>query len=82
MTALRITAKGRLTLRRAPLQHLGIAPGRQLEVHKLANGVLASRATLLQGPESFAGCLPPPGTPTLGLEAMSAVIAQGRAGKP
>lgn len=80
MTALRITAKGRLTLRRALLQHLGIAPGQQVEVHKLANGVPALHGTPPHGLESFAGCLPPPGTPTLSVEAMSAVIAQGWAG--
>ena len=35
MTALTVTAKGQITLRRGLLQHLGIAPGQQLEVDKL-----------------------------------------------
>lgn len=82
MATLRITAKGQLTLRRALLQHLGIAPGQQLEVHKLANGVLALQATAPHGLEAFAGCLPPPGEPAMSIEAMNALIAEGWAGKP
>ena len=60
MTALTMTAKGQITLGRGLLQHLGIAPGQQLEVDKLAGGVLALRVKAQHGLESFVGCLPPP----------------------
>ena len=59
MTALTVTAKGQITLRRGLLQHLGIAPGQQLEVDKLAGGVLALHVKPQRGLESFVGCLPP-----------------------
>lgn len=80
MTALTITAKGQMTLRRELLQHLGIAPGQQVAVHKLANGVLALQAKAPQGLETFAGCLPPPASP-LGIEEMNTLIAEGWAGR-
>ena len=79
MTALTITAKGQITLRRELLQYLGIAPGQQVEVPKQANGVLTLQAKAPQGLESFAGCLPPP-LKALGVEKMNAVIAGGWAG--
>ena len=76
MTALTITAKGQITLRRELLQYLGIAPGQQVEVHKQANGVLTLQAKAPQGLEAFAGCLPPP-LKALSVEEMNAVIADG-----
>jgi antitoxin PrlF len=76
MTALTITAKGQITLRRELLQYLGIAPGQQVEVHKQANGVLALQAKAPQGLEAFAGCLPPP-PKALSAEEMNALIADG-----
>ncbi|NCP41732.1 MAG: AbrB/MazE/SpoVT family DNA-binding domain-containing protein [Rhodoferax sp.] len=80
MSALTITSKGQITLRRDLLQFLGIAPGQQVEVNKLANGVLALHAKAPQGLEAFAGCLPPP-TTALSVEDMNALIAEGWAGK-
>ena len=76
MTALTITAKGQITLRRELLQYLGIAPGQQVEVHKQANGVLTLQARAPQGLEAFVGCLPPP-RKALSVEEMNAVIAGG-----
>lgn len=81
MTALTITAKGQLTLRRELLKHLGIAPGQQLEVHKLADGVLALKAVAPHGLDAFAGCLPPPAKPALSVADMNTAIAQGWAGQ-
>lgn len=80
MTALTITAKGQITLRRELLQFLGIAPGQQVEVNKLANGVLALQAVAPQGLEAFAGCLPPPDK-ALSVDEMNTVIANGWAGQ-
>lgn len=81
MTALTITAKGQITLRRDLLQFLGIAPGQQVEVNKLANGVLALQAKAPQGLEAFAGCLPPPAK-ALSVEEMNALIEKAWAAQP
>ena len=81
MTALTITAKGQITLRRELLQYLGIAPGQQVEVHKQANGVLTLQAKAPQGLEAFAGCLPPP-PKARSVDEINAIIASGWAGQP
>ncbi len=60
MTALTVTTKGQITLRRELLQYLGIAPGQQIEVDKLAHGVLALHAKTPHGLDAFVACLPPP----------------------
>lgn len=75
MPALTVTAKGQITLKRELLQYLGIAPGQQLEVNKLANGVLALHAKSEQGLEAFAGCLPMPAQ-TLSVQDMNQLIAE------
>jgi antitoxin PrlF len=80
MTALTVTAKGQITLRHELLQYLGIAPGQQVEVDKLANGVLALHAKPTQGLKAFAGCLPPPAT-ALSVKDMNQIIATGWAGR-
>ncbi|NVO07811.1 MAG: AbrB/MazE/SpoVT family DNA-binding domain-containing protein [Rhodoferax sp.] len=76
MTAMTVTSKGQITLKRELLRHLGIAPGQQVTVDKLANGVLALHAKPSQGIASFAGCLPPP-SKALSVEEMNAAIAEG-----
>ena len=81
MTALTVTTKGQITLRRELLQYLGIAPGQQVEVHKQANGVLTLQAKAPQGLEAFAGCLPPP-PKALSLDEINAIIANGWAAQP
>ena len=80
MFALTVTAKGQITLRRELLQYLGIAPGQQVEVDRLANGVLALHAKPTQGLRAFVGCLPPPAI-ALSVEDMNQVIATGWAGR-
>jgi bifunctional DNA-binding transcriptional regulator/antitoxin component of YhaV-PrlF toxin-antitoxin module len=60
MTALTITSKGQITLRRELLEYLDIGPGQQVEIHKQANGVLTLKAKAPKGLEVFAGCLPAP----------------------
>jgi antitoxin PrlF len=81
MTALTVTTKGQITLRRELLQYLGIAPGQQVEVHKQANGVLTLQAKAPQGLEAFAGCLPPP-PQELSVDEINAIIASGWAAQP
>ena len=80
LTALTITAKGQITLRRELLHYLGIGPGQQIEVAKLTNGMLGLRAKPRQGLEAFVGCLPPP-PKALSVEEMNAVIANAWAGQ-
>lgn len=80
MTTLTVTTKGQITLPHELRQFLGIAPGQQIEVDELANGVLALRAKPHQGLEAFAGCLPPP-EKALSVDDMNAVIANGWAGQ-
>ena len=80
MTALTITAKGQITLRRELLHYLGIAPGQQVEVYKQANGVLTLQAKAPQGLEAFTGCLPPP-QKALSVEEMNAIITSGWTGR-
>ena len=80
MAALTVTAKGQITLRRELLEHMGIAPGQQIEVDKLAHGVLALHAKTPHGLDAFVGCLPPPAK-TLSVEDMNALIADAWAGK-
>jgi hypothetical protein len=81
MPTLTVTAKGQITLRRELLQYLGIRPGQQVTVDKLANGVLALHARPPLGLEAFAGCLPPP-VKSLTVDEMNAVVAEGWAGRP
>lgn len=81
MPTLTVTAKGQITLRRELLQHLGIGPGQQVMVDKLANGVLALHTKAPHGLEAFAGCLPPPPR-ALSVDEMNALVAEGWAGRP
>jgi bifunctional DNA-binding transcriptional regulator/antitoxin component of YhaV-PrlF toxin-antitoxin module len=78
---LTVTAKGQITLRRGLLQHLGIAPGQQLEVDQLAGGVLALHVKTPQGLESFVGCLPPPAR-ALTLDEINTLSRQSWAQEP
>ena len=80
MPVLTVSAKGQITLRRDLLQYLGTAPGQQVEVDRLANGVLALHAKPTQDLSAFVGCLPPPAT-SLSIEEMNQVIATGWAGR-
>lgn len=73
MSALTITSKGQVTLKRELLQHLRVRAGEQIEAFKLANGVLALQVKPQQDWGSFVGCLPPP-RKALGVDEMNAVI--------
>ena len=80
MTALTVTSKGQITLRRELLQYLGIAPGQQVEVAKLAHGMLALHAKPSAGLETFAGCLPPP-PKALSVDQINTLVANAWAGQ-
>jgi len=81
MTTLTVTSKGQVTLRRELMQHLGITPGQQIEVDKLAHGVIALHAKTPHGLDVFAGCLPPP-SKALSVEEMNTLLADAWSGQP
>jgi antitoxin PrlF len=81
MSTLSVTSKGQVTLRRDLLQYLGIEPGQQIEVNKLAPGVLAIHAKTAQSLDAFVGCLPPP-SKALSIEEMNTLLANAWAGQP
>ena len=74
MSALTVTSKGQITLRRELLDHLGLVPGQQVQVDKLADGVLALHVKKQADMEDFIGCLPLP-SKAISIEHMNRVIA-------
>jgi antitoxin PrlF len=58
MTTLTVTAKGQITLKKSVLAHLGIGPGRELEVTPLPGGRVEVRAAMPSNDlAEFVGCL-------------------------
>ncbi|MBL8351897.1 MAG: AbrB/MazE/SpoVT family DNA-binding domain-containing protein [Burkholderiaceae bacterium] len=81
MPSLTVTAKGRITLRRELLRHLGVVPGQKVQpVEMLADGSLALQAAQPQGRDAFVGCLPKPER-ALSVQERNAAIADGWAGR-
>lgn len=77
MSTLTVTAKGQITLRQDLLKHLGVAPGQQVEVHKLPDGTLTIGSHAQDGNvNDFIACLHKPGTPIVSIDEMNEVIAQ------
>jgi antitoxin component of MazEF toxin-antitoxin module len=68
LTRLKITAKGRITLKPDLLKHLGVSPGEEIETDKLPNGQIALRAARKGSIDDFFGCLSQPGGPKLTIE--------------
>jgi AbrB family looped-hinge helix DNA binding protein len=82
MTALTVTAKGQVTLRKDLLEHLGVHPGDKIVVEKLPEGRVAVRAARPSGKISDVfGLLKQPGTRPLSIDEMNEVIADAWAGK-
>jgi antitoxin PrlF len=81
MATLTVTAKGQVTLRKAVLRHLGVAPGQKVEVDLLPNGRVELKAAKSPASiENFFGCLYRPGTKPLTIEEINEIAAQGWAG--
>lgn len=82
MTALTVTAKGQVTLRKEVLRHLGIAPGEKVEVALLPDGRAELRAAKKTGSiaDSF-GSLYRPGTKPLTIAEIKEAIEKGWAGE-
>ena len=78
MTTLTITAKGQVTLKQDLLRHLGVAPGEKIEVDKLPDGQIVVRASGQGSPiANFIGCLSRRGGPTLTIDEMNEIAAEG-----
>lgn len=81
MTTLTVTAKGQVTLRRDLLHHLGVSPGDKITIDKLPNGRIQVAAARTGKISDLFGVLKRPGQPTLTIEEMNEVIADGWAGR-
>lgn len=81
MTTLTVTAKGQITLRQDLLKHLGIGPGQKVEVEKLPDGRIIAKAASHGTMLDFFGCLAQPVTqpagPTLSIDEMNRITADG-----
>ena len=82
MGTLTVTAKGQVTLRKDLLEHLGVQPGEKVAVEKLPNGRIEVKAMRPSGKISDAfDFLKREGAPSLSIEEMNEIIADGWAGK-
>jgi AbrB family looped-hinge helix DNA binding protein len=82
MSTLTVTAKGQVTLRKDLLEHLGVRPGEKVSVEKLPDGRVEVKAARPTGKISDAfDFLKRKGGPSLSIEEMNKIIADGWAGK-
>jgi AbrB family looped-hinge helix DNA binding protein len=82
MSTLTVTAKGQVTLRKDLLKHLGINPGEKITVDKLPDGRIEVKAARPAGKISDAfGFLKRKHGPSLSIDEMNRIAAQGWAGK-
>ncbi|CCV07453.1 Transcriptional regulator AbrB [Mesorhizobium metallidurans STM 2683] len=82
MSTLTVTAKGQVTLRKDILKHLGVHPGEKIIVDKLPDGRVEVKAARPAGKISDVfDFLKREGGPSLSIEEMNAVAAQGWTGK-
>ncbi len=81
MSTLTVTAKGQVTLKKALLKHLGVAPGDRVHVDLLPDGNLKIAADQAKGNISaIFGMLKSDSQPALTIEEMNKVIAEGWSG--
>ena len=81
MSTLTVTSKGQVTLRKDLLRHLGVQPGEKVDVDMLPGGRVEVRAARRKGKISDAfGILKREGQPTLAIEEINEITAQGWAG--
>jgi AbrB family looped-hinge helix DNA binding protein len=82
MSTLTVTAKGQVTLRKEVLQHLGVHPGEKVAVERLPNGRIEMKAARPAGHISDVfNFLKIENGPSLSIEEINMVTAQGWAGK-
>lgn len=81
-TALSVTAKGQITLKRSVLEHLGVRPGQKVEVDLLPNGRVELRpANAVRDVSAVFGVLKRKGQRALTLEEIQDAIAAGARGE-
>ena len=79
----KVTAKGRITLRKELLQHLGVCPGDKIELDMLPNGRLEIRTARRVGHISdIVGMFKRPDSPSLTIEEIGHIAGDGWAGIP
>ena len=82
MTALTVTAKGQITLKRELLQHLNVVPGQKVEVDRLPGGRLVVAPARKTGSiKNFSGILAKKNGPKLTIGEINEIIAKGWAGE-
>ena len=82
MITLTVTTKGQVTLRKDLLEHLGVHPGEKITVDKLPDGRIEVRTAWPTGKISDAfDFLKKKDGPSLSIEEMNKIAAQGWTGK-
>ena len=82
MSTLTVTAKGQVTLRKDLLKHLGVRPGQKVAVTMLPGGRIEVSAEPARGTISDVfNLLKRPNGPSLSIEQMNRIAAEGWAGK-
>lgn len=78
---LTVTARGQVTFRKDLLKHLGVQPGRKIDVELLPDGQISLRAARPKGSiNDFIGCLAGKTTKVATIEEINEAIARGWAG--
>ena len=81
-TALKVTAKGQVTLRRELLRHLGVSCGDKVAVELLPGGRIELRSVSSLGSiDQFIGSLERPGTKVLSIAEIGELTAKGWIGR-
>ncbi len=82
MTMLTVTAKGQVTLRKDLLTHLGVHPGDRIAIDKLPDGRIEVKAAPAVGQISDVfDLLKRKNGPTLSMDEINAIAAEGWAGR-
>lgn len=80
-SALTVTSKGQVTLRKDILKHLGVEPGEKIVVDKLPDGKVQVKAAPGGSITAAFGLLKRKGDPKLSIDEIKKIAARGWAGK-
>lgn len=82
MNVITVTAKGQVTLKKDLLRHLGVNPGDRIAIDKLPDGRLQARAVKPSGRiADVFDLFKDANGPTLSIEEINEIAAEGWAGK-
>ncbi len=82
MITLTVSAKGQVTLRKDLLRHLGVGPGRKIEISELPGGRIEVKAARARGTiDGFIGLLAGKSRKAASVEEMNEAAARGWAGR-